>query len=157
MFGNFGFSYVGLAFVLALIIPNLIWTKNQPKDYSPENENKFLLLLEKIGEVLTTVCLLIFKDFNFHKTNIRSIFFFAAVILMTFYEIWWAGYFKSEKRLSDFYSGFLGIPLAGATLPVISAFLLSIYSENIWLMISSVILGIGHIGIHIGHLKEVKR
>lgn len=34
MFGHLGFSYVGLVFLLMLMIPNLIWTKNQPQGYS---------------------------------------------------------------------------------------------------------------------------
>lgn len=30
---DFGFSYVGLFFLAMLMVPNIIWTKNQPKDY----------------------------------------------------------------------------------------------------------------------------
>ncbi len=30
---NLGFSYVGLIFLLMLYIPNIIWSKNLPKDY----------------------------------------------------------------------------------------------------------------------------
>ena len=30
---HFGFSYVGFTFLVMLMVPNLIWTKNQPKDY----------------------------------------------------------------------------------------------------------------------------
>lgn len=29
MLGHFGFSYVGLLFLVMLMVPNLIWTKNQ--------------------------------------------------------------------------------------------------------------------------------
>lgn len=72
------------------------------------------------------------------------------------YEYWWIRYFKSKQMLSDFYSSFFGIPLAGATLPVISFFLLSIYKKSYLLLISVIILGIGHIGIHIQHSKEIK-
>ena len=43
------------------------------------------------------------------------------------------------------------IPLPGATLPVFAAFLLGIHAGNVFLVISSVILGIGHIGIHYNH------
>ena len=72
------------------------------------------------------------------------------------YELWWIRYFRSERKLSDFYSSFLGVPLAGATLPVISFFLLGVYGKNIWLLGAVIILGIGHIGIHIQHSKEIK-
>ena len=58
-------------------------------------------------------------------------------------------YFKSEKKLSDFYCSYLKIPLAGATLPVI-AFLILGLSQGHWLLVfSTIILGIGHIGIHL--------
>ena len=76
---------------------------------------------------------------------------------MLLYELWWVRYFRSERRLSDFYSSFLGIPVAGATLPVLAFLLLGIYGKLIWLLLSAVILGVGHIGIHLTHRKEVKR
>lgn len=28
---NFGFSYIGLIFLLMLFVPNLFWTKNKPE------------------------------------------------------------------------------------------------------------------------------
>ena len=54
------------------------------------------------------------------------------------------------------YSSFCGFPVAGATLPVLAFFLLGIYGFNIFLIITSLILGIGHIGIHVIHEKEVR-
>jgi len=56
--------------------------------------------------------------------------------------------------MKDFYSSFCGIPVAGATLPVIAFFLLGIYGSNVFLLVSVVILGIGHIGIHLQHKRE---
>lgn len=56
--------------------------------------------------------------------------------------------------MSDFYSSIFGIPLAGAVLPVIAFLLLGIYKENIFLIVADIILGIGHIGIHAGHLDD---
>ena len=64
---HFGFSYVGLIFMAMLFTPNIIWTKNQPQNYEKyaSNENKILLLFERVGEVLVTCLMLIFKDLNF--------------------------------------------------------------------------------------------
>ena len=56
--------------------------------------------------------------------------------------------------MKDFYSSFCGIPVAGATLPVIAFFLLGIYGSNVFLLVSVLILGIGHIGIHLQHKRE---
>lgn len=76
---------------------------------------------------------------------------------MVMYELWWVKYFRSERGLSDFYSGFMGIPLAGATLPVAALFLLGIYGRVAWILAATVILGIGHIGIHIQHSRDINR
>ena len=147
---NLGFSYIGLIFLLMLIIPNIIWDKNKPKDYDKyvKNENKVLLLFERIGEILVTCLSLIFDDFNISKIS-------SWTIIMVLYEIYWVRYFKSNKTMKDMYSSSLGIPVAGATLPVFAFLLLGIYGKNIFLIIATIILGIGHIGIHLNHRKEV--
>lgn len=155
MFGHLGFSYIGLIFMFMLLIPNLIWMNKKPQGYSAKNENKFLVVLERVGEVLTTCCVLIFSDFNLHRVSKWSLWLAAAFVLMVMYEIWWVRYFKSERKLADFYSSFLGVPVAGATLPVVAFFLLGIYGKVIWMIIASIVLGIGHIGIHLQHRKEI--
>lgn len=153
---NFGFSYVGLIFLLMLIIPNIVWTKNLPKDYEKyvKKENKILLAFEKTGEVLTSCIVLIFTDFNLRPWSFRSFFLVASFLLMVLYEVFWIRYFRSKKTMKDFYSSILGIPIAGATLPVLAFILLAIYGDNIFLGIAVLLLGIGHIGIHLMHRSE---
>ncbi len=154
---HFGFSYIGLLFLLMLIIPNIIWSQNKPKNYDQyiKNENKILLLFERVGEVLVTSLSLIFSDFNVGTISNWTIILLLSFIVMILYEIYWIKYFKSNKTMKDMYTSFLGIPVAGATLPVISFLLLGIYGKNIFLIISTIILAIGHIGIHLNHSKEV--
>lgn len=155
---HFGFSYVGLIFLVMLTLPNIIWTRNQPKDYEKYvgNENKALLTFERIGEVLVSCAALIFSDFNIKPWSNWSWWLAAAFALMALYEIYWIRYFKSEKTMQDFYSSLLGIPVAGATLPVLAFLLLAVYGKNIVLGAAVLILGIGHIGIHLMHKKEIK-
>lgn len=155
MTGHLGFSYIGLIFLLLLFIPNMIWTKKMPQDYTSENESKILLFFERIGEVLTCCCALLFSNFNLQKWSLWSWWLMIAFILMILYELWWVRYFQSERKLTDFYSSFLGVPLAGATLPVIAFFLLGIYGKVVWMLIATVILGIGHIGIHLQHKNNL--
>ena len=154
---NFGFSYVGLIFLIMLMLPNIAWTKNQPKDYEKYvvNENKVLLALERIGEVLVSCAALIFSDFNFRAWSNWSWWLVLSFALMVFYEIYWIRYFRSEKTMEDFYSSILGIPVAGATLPVLAFLSLAIYGKNIILGAAVLILGVGHIGIHLMHKKEI--
>lgn len=155
----FGFSYIGLIFLLMITIPNIIWSKKKPIDYDKyvKNENKLLVILERIGEVLVTCLSLIFRDLNINKISSWSIILLLAFILMILYEIYWIRYFKSNRMMKDMYSSLLGIPVAGATLPVISFLLLGIYGKNIFLILSTIILGIGHIGIHFNHLIEINK
>ena len=149
---DFGFSFVGLVFLAMLFVPNILWSKCQPKDYErfSKNENRLLLILERIGEVLVT-CLVLLTAIKFSWSLVLAIAFF----LMIIYEFYWLRYFKGNHTMKDMYSSFLAIPLPGATLPVLATFLLGIYANNVFLIISAVILGIGHIGIHYNHQKEV--
>lgn len=162
---RFGFCVSGVIFLLMLFIPNIIWArKGMPEGYeeASKKENRILLLLERVGEVGATAVLPVFSVFDpcvkllpegLHIGN-RIVFWILAFILMILYECYWIRYFKSEKRMEDFYSSFAGFPVAGASLPVIALLLLGIYGQNLILIVISVILGIGHIGIHLMHRKE---
>ncbi len=139
-----------------LMIPNIIWTKNRPEGYDKYvgKESKILLIFERAGEVSVTCLVLIFSDFNINYISAWSFILLFAFFLMVLYEVFWIRYFRSSKTMSDFYSSLLGIPVAGATLPVAAFLLLGIYGRNILLIIATVILGIGHIGIHLNHRKH---
>ena len=78
-----------------------------------------------------------------------------AFILMILYEGYWIRYFCSKKTMKDMYAPFGGYPLAGVVLPVLALLLMGMYSRNRIVILSSIILGIGHIGIHYMHWKEL--
>ena len=164
---RFGFCITGLFFLLMLFIPNIYWgAKAKPVGYdeASKKENKVLLIFERGGEVLVTCALVVFPALNPYVKALpeglffdyRLIIWIAAFVLMIFYECYWIKYFKGERTLRAQYSSFAGFPLAGATLPVIAVFLLGLYSLNLVVIISAVILGIGHIGIHFMHYKEAR-
>ena len=75
---------------------------------------------------------------------------------MALYEVWWVHYFRSPKTQQDFYRSLLGIPVAGATLPVLAFLLLGIYGKVVWMLLAAAILGIGHIGIHLQHRRRLE-
>ena len=154
---SFGFSYIGLIFIAMLLIPNIIWTKHKPEGYDEysKNENKLLLIFERIGEALVMTGILIFKDCNIRPRSLWLGWLILTFVFMIMYEMYWIRYFKSEKRMEDMYSSFAGFPVAGASLPVFAALSLGIYASNIFIIISVIILGIGHIGIHLNHRREV--
>ena len=154
--GHLGFSYVGLIFLLLLFIPNLLWARYMPKEGdAPEKENRILRILERTGQISTICCALIFSDFNLRAWSAWSWWLVAACILLALYELWWIRYFRSKRERDDFYGRFLGIPYAGAVLPVLAFFLLGVYGKVVWMGLSAAILGIGHIGIPIQHGKAL--
>lgn len=153
---HLGFSYVGLIYLIMLFIPNGIWTKNKPQGYDEyvKEESKVLGAFERVGQVLVTGLVLIFSDTNIRNSK-WAIILGVSFVLMILYEIFWIRYFRSPKKMKDYYASILGIPVAGATLPVLAFILLGIYGSNIFLIVSSIILGIGHIGIHLSYKKEI--
>lgn len=154
---TFGFSYAGLFFLALLFVPNLFWTKNKPKDYDKYvcNENKLLLALERTGEVLVCGIVLMFSGFHVGSVSLWSLWLLAAALAMALYEVYWIRYFRSAKTMRDFYSSFLGVPVAGASLPILAFLLLGVYGKNLPLLLAVGILGIGHIGIHLSHRREI--
>jgi len=154
--GHFGFSYIGLIYMLLIEIPNIIWARHKPKGYDPSGENRVLLIFERAGQVLCTAAILFFGDYNPRGLTPWTAWLLASAALMVLYEIYWIRYFRSGRTVNDFYRGLFGIPAPGAALPVAAFLLLGIYGKVIWLIVSSVILGIGHIGIHLEHIKHIR-
>ena len=150
MFGHLGFSYVGL---VLLIAPNILWSRNPPEDYDNSFEHGILLLLERVGQVGCALCALMFKDFNFMPFTPWTLWLIFAFALMALYEICWLRYFKSRRRARNMYSSFYGIPVPLATFPVAAFLLLGIYGKVVWMILFSLILGVGHIGIHLQHAE----
>ncbi|WP_407378834.1 hypothetical protein [Methanobrevibacter sp.] len=150
---HFGFSYIAVIFLIMLFVPNIIWTGNKPSNYEKyaENESKILSVIERIGQVLVVCSSLFFTDENIGL----SLWLILAFLFMILYEIYWIRYFRSPKRMQDMYSNFLGIPVAGATLPVLGFLFLGIHEQNILLIVSSLILAVGHVGIHLSYQKNL--
>lgn len=109
-----------------------------------------------IGEGSVSCLSLISGDCNIHPITSWSLFLLVAFLCMLLYEVYWIRYFTGKQTMKDVYRSLFGIPLAGATLPVMAFFLLGVYGKQILLLIAAVILGIGHIGIHHNHKKELE-
>jgi len=79
-----------------------------------------------------------------------------AFVLLILYDLWWVRCFKNGLREEDLYSSLLGIPIAGAILPVAGLLLLGLFGGVIWMILASVILGAGHIPISYLHWKNLQ-
>ncbi len=162
---QFGFSVSGFIVLVMLFAPKMIWVcGKKPKGYERAGkcEPRVLLVFERVGEVATTVSLLVFPSINplviklpdgvYFRWNL--VLWITAVVLMILYECYWVKYFRSARTMKDMYSSFLGFPVAGATLPVMVVILLGVYSRNLAVIASALILGVGHIGIHLVHKRR---
>lgn len=153
---QFGFSIVGVAFLAMLFVPNIRWAKSQPPGYEEisRNENKVLLLFERVGQALATCSAVVFvcpQGFSLPWL----LWLLIAFLLMLLYEAAWIRYFKGGEKLEDMYRPLGPIPVPIASLPVVAFALLGIWHQSPIAVIAAVILGIGHIGIHLGHLREL--
>ena len=129
MLGNFGFSYIGLIYMLMLQIPNFMWARKKPVGYDPSGENKILLVIERAGQVLCTASILLFTDYEPRSLELWTAWFIVSAALMLLYEFYWVRYFRSKQTVNDFYRPFFGIPAPGATLPVVAFLLLGVYGK----------------------------
>ena len=154
---EWGISVTGIVFLVMLFIPNIIWSKMQPEGYeeASKHENKVLLALERTGEVLVSVLVLTDRRLDRLPASPRTGYLVTALMLMVLYELYWIKYFRSSHTLADMYSDYCGFPMAGASLPVFAVLLLGVYACNVFLIAAAIILGIGHIGIHLMHRKEI--
>ncbi|MCL1799882.1 MAG: hypothetical protein FWG25_00745 [Promicromonosporaceae bacterium] len=127
--GTFGFNFIGLAFWLAVQVPNAAWVRRKPRGYRDEGENRVLVVLERLGQAGCTATILFFTDTIPRAWSPWISWFLAAMLLMIVYEGYWLRYFRSDRSLAAFYRPFLGVPLPGATLPVFAFLLLGIYGR----------------------------
>lgn len=152
MFHFIHISWWGIGYLCLLFIPNIIWSYHKPIGYDSSFEDRLLLLFERVGEVLVTCFAIVQFQLVRYEMNI---FIIISMICMILYECYWIRYFTGQKTLNDFYQPFLKIPVPGALLPVIGFLLLGLYQHHYLLIGSTIILGIGHIGIHLQHLREI--
>ncbi len=158
-----GFSVTGLVYLIMFLIPKLIWEKKRRAGGQTAYEgNKVLTVLAQSGQVALTVALLVFKSADpYVKALPEGIYFdwkmalwVMAFVLMILYEIYGLICINSRKKKRDLYSYFAGYPVAGVTMPAVAALLIGLYSMNLIIIVSSVLLGIGSTGIHAGKGAE---
>ena len=153
---QFGFSIVGVVFLAMLFVPNIRWAKSQPPGYEEisRHENKALLLFERVGQVLATCSAVVFV-YPQGLSLPWLLWLLIGILLMLLYEAAWIRYFKGGEKLEDMYRPLGPIPVPIASLPVVAFALLGIWHQSPIAVIAAVILGIGHIGIHLGHLRDL--
>lgn len=154
--GHVGFSFVGAAFLAALFVPNLWWAwRGRPDGYDATDEPRLLGIVERCGQVLTTAAALVFDDTGLRPFSAWSWWLVAATAVMVTYLCCWIRYGRSSRTVASFYRSLGPVPVPLATLPVAAFVLLGVYGTLPPLIAAALLLGVGHIGIHLHHLRRL--
>ena len=145
MAGHFGFSYIGLILLVLILAPNVVFTRFGPTDMITFEENRVLVILERVGQALCFALVLLFDDFNLRRGGLWLLWLGGAFLCVILYLICWGRYYAGNHEMRDLHRSFLGIPLPMAVLPTAAFLLLSVYGSVIWLLLAGVLFGIGHI------------
>ncbi len=152
---GFRVTWVGVLFLALLLAPNLLSARRLPANHGEFKESRVLQALERIGQVVLVTGLLCWP-FPSPAMELWSLWLAAALVLMALYEAWWVKYFHGPATEARLCSGLLGIPLAGATLPVAAFLLLGAYGRSLALILAALVFGAGHIGVHWQHYLSVR-
>ena len=152
--GTFGFSYVGMVFLLMLFLPNVLWARRLPSVGSPAGENVLLLVLERIGQVCCACTALLFRDTNLAPWSAWSWWLVASFAALLLYEGCWVR-FLHRPTAEEMYRRLWVLPVPLASLPAVAFLLLGGYGRLVWLVVSAVVFGVGHIGIHWRRRREL--
>lgn len=154
MMERFGFSWLGVAFVVALFVPNIVWARRRPRSADPQwGQSTVMLSLERLGQVLICAAAITCAKLQLGPWRAASQLVVAAAIFMLAYEVWWFRYFKAHRGDPGFYTGFQYIPMSGASLSLASFLLLGIFAQDLLLIASVGILAIGRAGVDQEHRK----
>ena len=138
---NFGWMNVfGLIIIVLFLIPNIIY-KFKVKNYQKLNTNKFMKVLEQIGQY-GCMFLMVFDfgmgELGFDSIEALLVYLFGNIILLILYWILWILYFIREAYWKKITLAVIGTCL----------FLLSgITMTYTLLIILGILFGIGHIYI----------
>lgn len=142
---QFGFSaYAFIAFILQEL-PYLPWLLWPPIDNPLANNIAKIPLfgiLEKAGGTMTVVLLIVVIRKDSARTKIKEQFFIVAVILLFAYYICWIYYF------SGITNGWLIVIGLSAVVPLYYLSI-SLWMQNYFALISSLLFLIGHTGSNI--------
>lgn len=154
------FSPLGVAYLCLLFIPNILWARRQrasPK-VAAARESPVLALFERVGQAMTTMAAVV-EPAARHAGPARVMCLMClmvSIVAIALYEVAWLQYFRAPIGSASIYSKLGPIPQPLAILPVLGFSLLALYQEHWVLVVSVLTLGVGHIGIHVVHARELR-
>jgi hypothetical protein len=136
-----GFSPLGLALALAVLLPNLLLIRFPPTEPWPTAPVPWpLSALERAGQAL---CLVV-PTITLPGPLLWWWLAIAGAVLAS-YDALWIRYLVRGRSLRVLYGPFWRVPVPMAILPVMTFLAASAWLSNPWLAAAAAVLGIGHI------------
>lgn len=148
--GQIGWSWIniwGFILVVLMLLPNILYAF---RFRGQENKvtNKWIILVEQIGRY-ASMFLMVFNmgiaEFGFQSVVAFLVYGIGNLLLLVTYWIIWILYFKEQKLWKS---------MALAILPTCMFLLSGITLRHVFLVVSAVVFGIGHIYITYQNAKE---
>lgn len=143
-----GFSWLGTAISIVMILPSIIFFTAFPPVNMPEGLREapvIFTILEKIGQVACFGLLALSKDrLRLDRVNMWAVLMLVCIVI--YYGLW-LRYISAGQEFSSLWTPFLGIPIPLAVIPVLAFGFAALWGRSLWLGAASVILAIGHITV----------
>ena len=145
-----------LVIPFVVLLPNLIFFTTNPNHQPQEaKENRILSVFEGIGRIGVFILPVFSKIKVNHFSEIIA--FLGMILAIGFYYYGWIRYFVGNRDYKLLFSPIIGIPVPLAISPVVYFCLASIILHSTYLLISSVILAIGHIPISLNTYSQLNK
>lgn len=147
-----GFSALGLAVSLAVLLPNLLLLALPPSSPLPTAESpKLLIWIERLGQAL---CLALPS-----LTGSGSIAPVWAVLLGLALSGYWGLWIRyaTLRTIRALYGSVCGMPVPMAILPVLAFLSYALMCGNPWIGVGAAVLAIGHIPMSLLRARLMER
>lgn len=146
--GKMGFSYIGMVIVILILPPSIIFTIKFPPKNQPISNAKVGLIftiLEKTGQALCLAILIMSED-NFKEAQFNIFMPLMSSCIAIYYCLWFR-YIRGGQEFSLLSKPLFFIPVPLAIFPVCAFGFAALWIESFWLLMSTLILAIGHITV----------
>jgi hypothetical protein len=136
-----GFSLLGLAVALAVLLPSLLLVWFPPTEPWPDVAvPRILTALERVGQALCVVVPAVVLP-----GTLVWPWLIVAIAALAGYDALWGRYLDRGRSLRLLYGPFWRVPVPMAILPVVTFLAAAAWLSNPWLAVAAVVLAIGHI------------
>lgn len=136
-----GFSPLGLAVALAVLLPNLLLVWFPPTEPWPDVAvPRILTAVERAGQALCVVVPAVILP-----GTLVWPWLILAIAALAGYDALWVRYLSRGRSLRLLYGPFWRLPVPMAILPVVTFLAAAAWLSNPWFAVSAVVLAIGHI------------